>query len=76
MLGMAGAMLALGPQAVAQAQTKTGGPPGLLPPRLKAGDTVGLIEPASATWDPCAITLIEAALSAATNGGYSPKGGR
>jgi muramoyltetrapeptide carboxypeptidase len=63
LLGVAGAMLALGPQAMAQAQAKTGGLPVLLPPRLKAGDTVGLIEPASATWEPFAIQLIEEALS-------------
>ena len=62
MLGMASAMLALGSQAMkaaAQANAKT---PVLLPPRLKAGDTVGLIEPASATWEPFAIQLIEEAL--------------
>ena len=64
MLGAAGAMLALGPQAMAQAQAKTGGLPVLLPPRLKAGDTVGLIEPASATWEPFAIQLIWACTAA------------
>jgi muramoyltetrapeptide carboxypeptidase len=66
MLGAAGAMLALGPQAgmgaLAQAKVQPGGMPVLLPPRLKAGDTVGLIEPASATWEPFAIQLIEEAL--------------
>jgi hypothetical protein len=36
-VGVAGAMLALGPQAMAQAQAKTGGLPVLLPPRLKSG---------------------------------------
>jgi len=63
MLGAAGAVLALGPQAVAQAKAASGTMPLLLPPRLKAGDTVGLIEPASATWEPFAITLIEEALA-------------
>ena len=63
MLGAAGAMLALGPQAMAQAKVQAGAMPVMLPPRLKAGDTVGLIEPASATWEPFAIQLIEEALS-------------
>lgn len=67
MLGATGAMLTLGPQiameAMAQAKAASGAMPVMLPPRLKAGDTVGLIEPASATWDPFAIALIEEALA-------------
>ena len=55
-------MLALGGVPLAQANAQTGGVPVLLPPRLKAGDTVGLIEPASATWEPFTITLIEEAI--------------
>ena len=67
MLSAAGAVLALGSQAgmgaAAQTKASIGGLPLVLPPRLKAGDTVGLIEPASATWEPFAITLIEEALA-------------
>ena len=56
-------MLALGGVPLAQANAQTAALPAILPPRLKAGDTVGLIEPASATWEPFAITLIEEAIA-------------
>ncbi len=43
---------------------RAAGPATLLAPRLKEGDTVGLIEPASASWEPFSITLIEEAMAA------------
>lgn len=45
----------------AQAQTPSSSV--LRPPRLRPGDTIGLIEPASATFDPFTISLIEEALA-------------
>ena len=63
MMAAASAMLALGAP-LTQANAQAAGSPVLLAPRLKKGDTVGLIEPASATWEPFAITLIEEAISA------------
>jgi muramoyltetrapeptide carboxypeptidase len=51
-LEMAGAVaLASAAAGTAISQTRTGGSPGVKPPRLKPGDTVGLIEPASATFE-------------------------
>lgn len=39
-------------------------PAAVLPPRLAAGDVVGLIDPASATWEPIDIDIVEDTLSA------------
>jgi len=48
---MAGAVaLASAAAGTAISQTRTGGSPVVKPPRLKPGDTVGLIDPASATF--------------------------
>lgn len=61
-ISAASAMLALGAPLM-RASAQTSGSPVLLPPRLKKGDTVGLIEPASATWEPFSIALIEEAIA-------------
>jgi muramoyltetrapeptide carboxypeptidase len=36
----------------------------LRPPRLRRGDTIGLVDPASATWEPAEIAIIEESLAA------------
>ncbi len=64
-LGMAGAVaLASATAGTAISQTRTGGSPVVKPPRLKPGDTVGLIDPASATFESVkievAVEVIEA----------------
>ena len=60
MTGAAAAAMSLGLPPAALARN----PKPLLAPRLKEGDTVGLIEPASATFEPFSITLVEEALAA------------
>ena len=64
-LEMAGAVaLASAAAGTAISQTRTGGSPVVKPPRLKPGDTVGLIDPASATFESVkievAVEVIEA----------------
>ena len=57
-LGMAGAVaLASAAAGTAVSQTRTGGSPVVKPPRLKPGDTVGLIDPASATFESVKIEI-------------------
>jgi muramoyltetrapeptide carboxypeptidase len=34
------------------------------PPRLRPGDTIGLVDPASATWDPVDVAIVEESLAA------------
>jgi muramoyltetrapeptide carboxypeptidase len=43
------------------------------PPRLSPGDTIGLVEPASATWDPALVEIMEESLAAL---GFRTKRGR
>jgi muramoyltetrapeptide carboxypeptidase len=70
MLGL-GALLASQPLAFpAFGQAKAGV---RLPPRIKPGDTIGLIEPASATDDPFALQLVEEVVRAL---GLVPKRGK
>jgi muramoyltetrapeptide carboxypeptidase len=39
-------------------------PPRIRPPRLRAGDVIGLIDPASATWEPVDVAIVEESLAA------------
>ena len=48
--------------AIAHAQQATR--PVIRPPRLRAGDTVGVIDPASATWDPVDVDIVVESLAA------------
>jgi muramoyltetrapeptide carboxypeptidase len=58
--------------AAAETLTKSGGPGVRKPPRLRPGDTIGLIEPATASDEPFQLTLVEEAMTAM---GLVPKRG-
>lgn len=60
-LGASAGLSTLTP-AIANAQQATR--PVVRPPRLRAGDTVGVIDPASATWDPIDVDIVVESLAA------------
>lgn len=50
---------------IASASTATAADRALIkPPRLRPGDTIGLVDPASATWEPVDIAIVEESLAA------------
>jgi muramoyltetrapeptide carboxypeptidase len=47
-----------------QGRTAASRRPAIKPPRLRRGDTIGLVDPASATWDPDEVEIAEESLAA------------
>jgi muramoyltetrapeptide carboxypeptidase len=63
--GLGAAAVAPPPLAASQARPAGAAPARLVkPPRLRPGDTVGLVVPASAVWDPAVIDIAEESLAA------------
>src|SRR5689334_14741309 len=66
-LGAAAAAASIGATGVASsvaASAAAAGPKLVRPKRLRPGDTIGLVDPASATWEPVDINIVEESLAA------------
>src|SRR4051794_1973989 len=67
-LALAGAL----PRSLAALRTEGARPRTIRPVRLQPGDTVGLVDPASATWEPMSVEIAAESLAAL---GYKTKPG-